>query len=89
MATTQIKTWITKYALTNGIQEVNDAELFKHSPSSVSVPSLGIFATFHGEGREWHRTRESAVEHANKMRAKKICALQKQITKLGKMEFNP
>ena len=82
-----MKIWITKYALTTGIQEVDDAEISSASPSMISVPSLGVFATFHGEGREWHRTEDAAVERADLMRYKKIAALDKQIKKLEAIRF--
>ena len=42
---------------------------------------------FHGEGREWHRTKESAIDKAEEMRKKKIETMKKQIEKLEKMEF--
>lgn len=42
---------------------------------------------YHGEGKEWHRTRESAVAKAEEMRCKKIDSLKKQIEKLEKKRF--
>jgi rubrerythrin len=43
--------------------------------------------TFIGEGREWHRTWESAAKRAEKMRVAKIAALRAQIARLETMTF--
>ena len=79
--------WITKHALTTGIQEVGDAEISSANPSMINVPSLGVSMYFHGEGRNWHRTKAAAVERADLMRHKKIAALTKQIKKLKAIRF--
>ena len=42
---------------------------------------------YHGEGKEWHRTKEAALVRAEKMRQKKIASLKKQIEKLERMKF--
>ena len=42
---------------------------------------------FHGEGKEWHRTKEAAIAKAEEMRQKKIAGLKKQIERLEKLEF--
>jgi hypothetical protein len=82
-----MKAYITKYALTKGIQEVDDA-LAAWRTDMIHVKSLGEFAVFHGEGREWHRTRESAVKRALVMRDKKIASLRKAIGKLADLTFS-
>jgi hypothetical protein len=47
-----------------------------------------IFGDYaHGEGRQWHRTREAAVLIAESMRKKKIASLKQQIEKLEKLRF--
>lgn len=81
-----MKVYITKHALTHGIKEVNDA-CEKTEMSLILVPSMGVFAYFHGEGREWHRTREAAVKRAEQMRAAKLASLRRQIDRLERMEF--
>lgn len=73
-----MKVWITKYAFTKGIYEVKVTT--SCLPSMVSGP--GTFEHYHGEGIEWHRTREAAVQRANKMRTAKIKSLQKSLAKL-------
>jgi len=82
-----MKVWITKHALTEGIQEASDAEIAECASTMISVPSLGTFADFHGEGREWHRNKASAIAKAEQMRVAKIAALEKAIKKLKAMRF--
>jgi hypothetical protein len=53
----------------------------------VSTVGLKYNQLFHGEGRDWHRNKESAVEQANKMKANKIASLKKSIAKLEKRIF--
>lgn len=80
-----MKVWITKYALTLGIIEA-DAE----STQSVGMIKLvggRIHDYYHGDGKEWHPTREGAVRKAEEMRLKKIQSLQKQISRLTKLKF--
>ena len=82
-----MKAYITKHALTAGIQEVDDAEISQHTPTMVLVKSLGLYAYFHGEGTNWHRTRESAVTRAEKMRVARIAYMKKTIKKLESLKF--
>lgn len=42
---------------------------------------------YHGEGKEWHRTKKSAIKKAEEMRQKKIDSLKKQVEKLERMMF--
>lgn len=79
-----MKVWITKYALTRGILEMECAQFGDISVKEVGNP----FPTYyHGEGNEWHRTKESAIQKAEEMRQKKIASLKKQIKKLEEMRF--
>lgn len=75
-----MKVYITKYALTEGIFE-SDVE--KGSDSTVSDRKRGYTSYYHGQGREWHLTRQSAVDRANQMRLRKLKTLQNQIAKLS------
>jgi len=79
--------WITKYALSAGIKVVSslEAEVSENHPSMLAVK--GYFAYFHGEGKEWHRSRESALARVEEMRKTKIASLKKQIAKLEKKTF--
>jgi hypothetical protein len=69
--------YITKYALTTGIQTVN------------MVAGPGTFENYHGEGKDWHRTMEGAIARAEVMRKKKIASLHRAIKKLEAMTFPP
>lgn len=81
----QFTAWITKYALSTGISE----ELVEHcNPGDMAKVVGGDWSQyFHGEGREWHRTRAGALQRAEAMRLVKIASLQKQIAKLEKLRF--
>lgn len=79
-----MKVWITKYALTQGIFEA-EAEVIEDG--TVRVRQEFIVSYYHKEGRDWHKTKESAVAKAEEMRKKKIASLKKQIEKLEKKKF--
>jgi hypothetical protein len=78
-----MKVYVTKYALTTGIMEV-DAELFANGNA---VKWGEYFQAAHGEGKDWHRTRESALKRCELMRARKIKTLRESIAKLEKMTW--
>ena len=77
----KLTVYITKYALTEGILEKEAKPCGNASMVQVG-PSY-----FHGEGKDWHRTRESAVKKAEAMRLKKIESLKRSIAKLEKMTW--
>lgn len=79
-----MKVWITKYALTRGIIET-EGEVSVDFPDLLSAK--GNVNYLHGEGKEWHRTKESAIKKSEEMRQKKIASLKKQIEKLEEMRF--
>lgn len=79
-----MKVWITKYALSTGIKEL-EVEQSDGFLDMVRGKLLNDY--YHGEGMDWHRTYESATVRANEMRQKKIASLKKQIEKLEKMRF--
>lgn len=81
-----MKVWITKYALTQGIFEIEAEECGMGFPGMIQTkeehPSY-----YHEEGKDWHRNKESAVKRAEEMRQKKISSLRKKLEKLEKMKF--
>ena len=79
-----MKVWITKYALTDGIIEV-DAELCGLDMISASWDNGTRCNNF--EGQEWWNTKKYAIKHAEEMRQKKIASLKKQIEKLEGVRF--
>lgn len=76
--------WATKYALTSGVAKY-DARISDHMAIVREPGSLTMF--FHGEGKEWHRTRDSAIHRAEEMRLDKIKSLERQLEKLKKLSF--
>lgn len=79
-----MKVWITKYALSDGIKEL-EVEQSDFSPNMVFGKVYND--CYHGEGKEWHRTYESAATRAEEMRNKNIASLKKQIKKFERMRF--
>jgi len=79
-----MRAWITKYALTSGICEM-EVEQSREAPSMISWDGWNNHA--HGEGRDWHRTREGAIARAEAMRKKKIESLKKSIKKMEALRF--
>lgn len=87
-----MKAWITKYALTDGICEV-EGEIYDYPHH------IGRYFKVTGGYRvddnwqvyfyydSWHETKASAIEKAESMRTKKIESLKKQIAKLEKLRF--
>lgn len=82
-----MKVWTTKYALTRGIQEIEADTFGEDTPKMVADRSQSYPTYYHGEGREWHRDKESAIRRAEAMRDTKIQSLQKQISKLEALDF--
>jgi hypothetical protein len=77
-----MKIFNTKYALTDGIKEY-EVEVGKNE----DIVKIGSCSYLHGEGKEWHRTIESANKRAEEMRQQKIKSLEKQLDKLKKLRF--
>ncbi len=83
-----VKVWITTYALSGGIFEVEGTQ-------SSHYPDLMVYRRAcdpgdhyaHGEDKQWHRTKQSAIVRATEMREKKLRSLQKQIAKLERLTF--
>lgn len=82
-----MKVFVTKYALTQGIKEVEVEDCGNGMVRTPGFLSNGGGRCFHGEGREWHRTKEAAVERAEKMRVDKIKSLQKSIKKIQDLKW--
>mgnify|MGYP001580355414 CR=1 FL=1 len=81
--------YVTKWALTKGIFEVGGASYSDGLLSATWTNAYGelVQRCFHGEGREWHRTREAAVDRAEAMRDAKLRALEKQIARCKALKF--
>lgn len=81
-----MKVWITKYALTSGIMEV-EAEFCASMSTMVVYRAAGEEFDQFAHGNDWHTAIESAKFKAKQMRQAKIASLKKQIAKLEKLEF--
>ena len=75
--------WITKYALTQGILEVDATPPNPDRTSMVVVPKgvLGSFAAYF-HGGDWHTTQAAAIERVKKMIAQRKAALERQLKAL-------
>ena len=78
-----LEVWITKYALTAGISRA----WVRRADGDMVVKEDRHWQFFHGEGREWHLTREDAVARAEEMRSAKIASLEKQIDRIKALNF--
>ena len=78
-----MKVWISKYALTKGIFEMD----VRISEDGKSAYGQLFNECYHKKGIEWHEAREDAVRRAEEMRENKIRNLEKQIQKLKDMTF--
>ncbi|MBK9497354.1 MAG: hypothetical protein IPO08_23100 [Xanthomonadales bacterium] len=82
-----MKVWITTYALSRGVLEVDGAE---RAGSNLDYVVYRRFArdrwrTFAKPG-DWHTEKESALARVEEMRTKKIAAIEKQLEKLKTMK---
>ena len=83
-----MKVWVTKYSFIDGIIRCYDATMSNNSSSMIVVRVDGGYAKyFHGEGKEWHRTIDSARERFYKMKQVKLDALGKGVKKV--LALNP
>ena len=87
-----MKVWITKCALTQGIEEIDSNQV-----KEFEMQDTG-YLCFRRSGKysytveiysqkDWYKTKESAIQKAEEMRQKKIASLKKQIEKLERMRF--
>jgi hypothetical protein len=81
-----VKFWITKYATTEGIFEV-EGEVTEIASMLRYSDQHSCNRYVHGEGRDWHRTKESAIARAEVMRKAKLASLRKSIAKLEAKRF--
>lgn len=75
------RVWITRYALSSGIEE----NVASHDTSDyISVQGVWSLLKL---GRDVHLSERAAIKAANAMRTKKIASLRAQIKKLEAMSF--
>lgn len=81
------KVFITKYALTSGIKEV-ETKIHKSTFKDYSYYVRDSAYSFHYIGKDAFLDKSEALNKAEDMRKKKIASLRKQIEKLEKLSFN-
>jgi hypothetical protein len=86
-----MKLYSTEYALTQGIQEVEVIQIFgEESPLFITVShkmdSQQVYID--EKNRNFHQTREDAVQRAEEMRQKALKTLDTQRQKLADLVFD-
>lgn len=83
-----MKIYVTKYALTKGIQEF-DGFLSQHNKTMMIVEArdAGSHAQFFHKG-QWFATRAEAVKRAELLRTRKLAALRRQAQDLAALKFD-
>jgi hypothetical protein len=77
-----MKIWSTKYVTNKGIEEL---EVEQCKDLDMVTYKKGSYAVYlRGEGKDWHRTRKSAVKRACIVLKKKIESHRKTMEKLDK-----
>ena len=79
--------WITKYALTTGIQKIENAKIDGDMASWQSGGPGKLICFAHGKGREWHLSFALAVKRAQDTQLAKIHSLERQIERLENLDF--
>jgi hypothetical protein len=86
-----MKLYSTEYALTQGIQEVEVIQIFgEESPLFITVSHKMDFQQVYidEKNRNFHQTREDAVQRAEEMRQKALKTLDAQRQKLIDLVFD-
>jgi hypothetical protein len=76
-----MKAYVTKWALTQGILEVENPEFYEKYLCFGRCKELL-------NPVDWFNTRPAAIERAEAMRVNKIASLRKQIAKFERMKFS-
>lgn len=80
-----MRVWISKYALSVGLFEV-DGEVTREGGISYTPPEGGLRQYYYGS--DWHDTKEAAVARAEEMRIRKLKSLDAQIKKVSALKFD-
>ena len=85
-----MKVWITKYALTRGIEEITSDDVsrmfIEENGDLVMYGKSGMFPVRYNADN-YSLDKQSAIQKAKEMRQNKIASLKKKIEKLEKMRF--
>lgn len=80
-----MKLFITKYALTSGIEEV-EGNISDQYTNMCTYQKEGCYPQY-AHGDDWHTDKKKAIDRASVMREKKIASLRNQIKKLEGLKF--
>jgi hypothetical protein len=80
-----MKVWITKYALTAGLFQI-EAEQSKIESGCFGVKDPQFLTTYYHK-KDWQPTRHQAVSVAEDMRKRRIASLKKQIKKFEALKW--
>lgn len=81
------KYFLTKYALSKGIEELSCVSTHPGANGRIDVHLYGYSWFWFTVGKDAHETEAAAKAAAESMRLKKIASLKKQIAKLEAMKF--
>jgi hypothetical protein len=81
-----MKAYITQYALTQGILEMEGEVCDGGKVFAASLDGGSIVHSYFHRGH-WHLTKKEAIYAAANMRGRKIASLKKQIQKLESLKF--
>jgi hypothetical protein len=77
-----MKVYITKYALTKGIFELDAVQ----TDNPRMIASRGQWTNYYHKP-DWHSSKSDAINRAEDMREAKIKSLEKQLKKIKDIEF--
>ncbi len=78
-----LKVWITKYALTSGVKEI-EGEIVEDTPTMLSVKENGYLVYYHKP--HWHVSKEEASSQVLTMILAKEKSLQATMAKLKSLK---
>jgi len=79
-----MKMWLTKYALTSGIKEVDTEDALLDDPELVcAVDGYTVYTV----GKDMFKTKAKALVRAEGMRIRKISSLHRQLAKMEDLTF--
>jgi len=79
-----ITAYVTRYALTRGIFQVNG-----YVNHGISAHMFCYEGGETAHGKDWHRTLDAAIKRANEMRDAKLKSMAKQVAQLEALQFTP
>lgn len=81
----RLEVWVSKYALTGGIQRKRAELCSDISEDMISIINGHPNECYHGD--DWHRDEAAAIAKAEKMRSTKLASLDKQRAHIAALTF--